>query len=84
MSIPPTESGKGEILLHKDKNIKCQLCKNHRSLNQDFKYKKNNLIIGSVYRHPKHQFKDFTNKYMMSLLHKLSNENKDKMINEQQ
>ena len=42
--------------------------------------KQKNLIIGCVYKHPKHEVKDFTNNHMMSLLDKLSNENKDIMI----
>ena len=42
--------------------------------------KQKNLIIGCVYKHPKHEVKDFTNNNMMSLLDKLSNENKDIMI----
>ena len=39
--------------------------------------KQKNLIIGCVYKHPKHEVKDFTNNHMMPLLDKLSNENKD-------
>ena len=39
--------------------------------------KQKNLIIGCVYKDPKHEVKDFTNKHMMPLLDKLSNENKD-------
>ena len=42
--------------------------------------KKQALIIGCFYKHPKHEVKDFTNNHMMSLLDKLSNENKDIMI----
>ena len=42
--------------------------------------KQKNLIIGCVYKHPKHEVKDFTNNHMMPLLDKLSNENKDIMI----
>ena len=42
--------------------------------------KQNNLIIGCVYKHSKHEVKDFTNNHMMPLLDKLSNENKDTMI----
>ena len=42
--------------------------------------KQNNLIIGCVYKHLKHEIKDFTNNHMMPLLDKLSNENKDLMI----
>ena len=42
--------------------------------------KQKKLIIGCVYKHPKHEVKDFTNNPMMPLLDKLSNENKDIMI----
>ena len=42
--------------------------------------KPKNLIIGCVYKHPKHEVKDFTNNHMMPLLDKLSKENKDIMI----
>ena len=42
--------------------------------------KQKNLIIGCVYKHPKHEVKDFTNNHTMPLLDKLSNENKDIMI----
>ena len=39
-----------------------------------------NLIIGCVYKHPRHKVKDLTNSHTMPLLDKLSNENKDIMI----
>ena len=39
-----------------------------------------NMIIGCVYKHPKHGVSDFTNNYITPLLDKLSNENKDIMI----
>ena len=42
--------------------------------------KQKNLIVPCVYKHPKHEVKDFTNNHMMSLLDKLSNETKDVMI----
>ena len=42
--------------------------------------KQKNLIIGCVYKHPKHEVKDFTNNHMMPLLDKLSNENKDMIM----
>ena len=42
--------------------------------------KQKNLITECVYKHPKHEVKDFTNNHMMPLLDKLSNENKDIMI----
>ena len=42
--------------------------------------KQKNLVIGCVYKHPKHKVKDFTNNHMMPLLDKVSNENKDIMI----
>ena len=38
------------------------------------------MIIGCVYKHPKHKVKDFANSHMMPLLDKLSNETKDIMI----
>ena len=42
--------------------------------------KQKNMVIGCVYKHPKHEIGDFTNNYITSLLDKLSNENKDIMI----
>ena len=42
--------------------------------------KQKKLITECVYKHPKHEVKDFTNNHMMPLLDKLSNENKDIMI----
>ena len=42
--------------------------------------KQKNLIIGCVYKHPKHEVKDFTTNHMMPLLDKLSNEIKDIII----
>ena len=42
--------------------------------------KQKNLIIGCVYKHPKHDVKDSKNNHMMPLLNKLSNANKDIMI----
>ena len=42
--------------------------------------KKKNIIIGCVYKHPKHGVNDFTNNYITPLLYKLSNENKDIMV----
>ena len=42
--------------------------------------KRKNMIIGCVYKHPKHDVSDFTNNYTTPLLDKLSNENKDIMI----
>ena len=42
--------------------------------------KQKNMIIGCVYKHPKHGVSDFTNNYITPLLDKLSNENKDIMI----
>ena len=42
--------------------------------------KQKNMIIGCVYKHPKHGFSDFTNNYITPFLDKLSNENKDIMI----
>ena len=44
------------------------------------KKQQKNLIIGFVYKHPKHEVEDFTNNHMMPLPDKLSNENKDIMI----
>ena len=38
------------------------------------------MIIGCVYKHPKHEVSDFTNNFITPLLDKLSNENKDIMI----
>ena len=38
------------------------------------------LIIGCVYKHPKHEVKYFTNNHMTPSLDKLSKENKDIMI----
>ena len=38
------------------------------------------MIIGCVYKHPKHEVSDFSNNYITPLLDKLSNENKDIMI----
>ena len=38
------------------------------------------MIIGCVYKHPKHEVSDFTNNFFTPLLDKLSNENKDIMI----
>ena len=37
-------------------------------------------MIGCVYKHAKHEVKDFTNNHMMPLLDKLSNGNKNMMI----
>ena len=37
-------------------------------------------VIGCIYKHPKHEVKDFTNNHKIPLLDKLSNENKDIMI----
>ena len=42
--------------------------------------KQKNMIIGCVYKHPKHEVSDFTNNFITPLLDKLSNENKDIMI----
>ena len=38
------------------------------------------MITGCVYKHPKHEVSDFTNKCITPLLDKLSNENKDIII----
>ena len=38
--------------------------------------KQKNIIIGCVYKHPKHEVSDFTNNYMTPLLDKLYNEKK--------
>ena len=35
------------------------------------------MIIGRVYKHPKHEVKGFANNHKMPLLDKISNENKD-------
>ena len=89
MNIPPTESGKGGTLLYIDKNIKYKL---RNDLNiyekemaestfiENLNKKQKNMIIGCVYKHPKHEFNDFTNNYITPLLDKLSNENKDIMF----
>ena len=42
--------------------------------------KQENMIIGCVYKHLKHEVSDFTNNFITPLLDKLSNENKDIMI----
>ena len=42
--------------------------------------KQKNIIIGCVYKHPKHEVSGFTNNFITPLLDKLSNENKDIMI----
>ena len=82
------ESGKGGTLLYRDKHIKYKLCKDlnifeKKTIESTFikilNKKQKNLIIGCVYKHPKHEVKDFTNNHMMLLLDKLSNENKDIM-----
>ena len=81
----PTESGKGETLLNTDKSIKYKLRKDlnifEKKIESTFikilNKKQINLIIGCVYKNPKHEVKDFTNTHMTPLLDKLSNENKD-------
>ena len=35
------------------------------------------MIIGGVYKHPKHEVKGFANNHKMPLLDKISNENED-------
>ena len=42
--------------------------------------KQKNMIIGCVYKHPKHEVSNFTNNFFTLLFDKLSNENKDIMI----
>ena len=85
----PTESGKGGTLLYIDKNIKYKL-RNDLNIYEKkmvestfieiLNKKQKNMIIGCVYKHPKHGVSDFTNNYITPLLDKLSNENKDIMI----
>ena len=85
----PTQSGKGGTLLYIDKTIKYKLRKDLNIFEKNMiestvieilSKKQKNLIIGCVYKHPKHEVKDFTNNHMMPLLSRLSNENKDIMI----
>ena len=85
----PTESGKRGTLLYIDKNVKYKL---HNGLTiyekkmvestfiEILNKKQKNMIIGCVYKHPKHEVSDFTNNFITPLLDKLSNENKDIMI----
>ena len=82
----PTESGKGGTLLYIDKSIKHELCQDRNIFEKKMteltfikilNKKQKNLIIECVYKHPKHEVKDFTNNHMIPLLDKLSNENKD-------
>ena len=87
----PTESGKGGTLLYIDKNIKYKL-RNDLNIYEkrwlslllnnylEILNKKENMIIGCVYKHLKHGVSDFTNNYITPSLDKLSNENKDIMI----
>ena len=83
----PNESGKGGTLLYIDKSIKYKLRDDlhiyeKKMVESTFilNKKQKNMIIGCVYNHPKHEVSDLTNNYIMSLLDKLSNENKDIMI----
>ena len=82
----PTESGKGGTRLYIDKSIKHKLRKDRNIFEKKIteltfikilNKKQKNLIIECVYKHPKHEVKDFTNNHMIPLLDKLSNENKD-------
>ena len=89
MNISPTESGKGGTLLYIDKNIKCKLRNDLNIYEKEIvestfieilNKKQKNMIIGCVYKHPKHEVSDFMNNYITPLLNKLSNENKNIMI----
>ena len=84
-----TKSGKGGALLYIDKNIKYKLRNNLKiyekkmfesTFIETLNKKQKNMIIGCVYKHPKHEVSDFTNNFITPLLDKLSNENKDIMI----
>ena len=85
----PTESGKGGTLLYIDKNIKYKL-RNDLNIYEKkmvestfieiLNKKQKNMIIGCVYKHPKHEVSDFTNNFITPLLDKLSHENKDIMV----
>ena len=81
--------GKGGTLLYIDKNIKYKLVNDlnvyekkmvESTFIEILKKKQKNMIIGCVYKHPKHEVSDFSNNYITPLLDKLSNENKDIMI----
>ena len=85
----PTESGKGGTLLYIDKNMKYKLPNDlniyekqmvESTFIEILNKKQKNMIIGCVYKHPKHEVSDFTNNYITPLLDKLSNENKDILI----
>ena len=85
----PIESGKRGTLLYIDKSIKYKLCNDlniyekkmvEPTFIEILNKKQKNMIIGCVYKHPKHEVSDFTNNYITPLLDKLSNENKDIMI----
>ena len=72
----PTESGKGGTLLYIDKNIKYKL-RNDLNIYEKkmvestfieiLNKKQKNMIIGCVYKHPKHEVSDFTNNYIIQL-----------------
>ena len=85
----PTESGKKGTLLYIDKNIKYKLCNDLKIYEKKMvestfieilNKKQENMIIGCVYKHLKHEVSDFTNNFITPLLDKLSNKNKDIMI----
>ena len=72
----PTESGKGGTLLYIDKNIKYKLCNDlniyekkmvESTFIEILNKKQKNMIIGCVYKHPKHEVSDFTNNYITQL-----------------
>ena len=78
----PTESGKGGTLLYIDKNIKYKL-RNDLNIYEKkmvestfieiLNKKQKNMIIGCVYKHPKHDVSDFTNNFISPFLDTLSN-----------
>ena len=76
----PAQSGIGRTILIIDKNIKYKLRKDlnifqkkviESTFIEILNKKQKNLIIACVYKHPKHEVKDFAYNHMMSLLVKI-------------
>ena len=82
----PTESNSGGAILYISNNINCKLRKDlqiYKSKELESVFveiinpKKNNTIIGCIYRHPCMEIENFNDNYFEPLLKKLSHENKN-------
>ena len=85
----PTESSKGGTFLYLNKNFKSNLRKDlniyHKGMIEStlveiMNKNEKNMMVGCIYKHPKQIISDFLNSHLLSVLEKLSHENKQILI----